>query len=121
MPYSDELICSKLDRLIELLEALQRLLVPEIAPAGKRSAAPSKGKDNSLLATEQVTASETKLQRRFIQVSKWNEYHEWPSQGGLRHLIFHAETNGFKSVIRRIGRSVLIDEAEFFRWVDKHK
>jgi len=39
--------------------------------------------------------------------------------GGLRHLIFNAETNGFKTAFKRAGRRVLVDEAEFFRCVDK--
>ncbi|MBF0213602.1 MAG: hypothetical protein HQM00_08565 [Magnetococcales bacterium] len=56
---------------------------------------------------------------RLIPVTKWPELHSWPSIGGLRHLIFNAETNGFSSVIKRAGRRVLIDEAAFFRWMDK--
>jgi len=36
----------------------------------------------------------------------------------LRHLIFHAKTNDFQKVIKRIGRRILIDEAAFFDWVD---
>ena len=58
---------------------------------------------------------------RLIPVPKWNDYHDWPPQGGLRHLIFNAEKNGFNSVIRRIGRRVLIDEAAFFQWVKEQQ
>jgi len=58
--------------------------------------------------------------KRLIPVPKWNQYHEWPPQGGLRHLIFHAKTNGFDRVIRRVGRRILIDEAAFFEWVDQN-
>jgi len=54
---------------------------------------------------------------RLIPVSKWNTYHEWPSPGGLRHLIFHAKTNGFEKCICRIGRRVLIWENLFFQIV----
>lgn len=54
---------------------------------------------------------------RFIPVPQWNNFHLWPPQGGLRHLIFHAATNGFDAVLRRIGRRILIDEAAFFKWV----
>ncbi len=53
---------------------------------------------------------------RLIPINKWKDEHPWPPEGGLRHLVFHAETNGFKNVIRRIGRRVLIDEAAFFDW-----
>jgi hypothetical protein len=41
---------------------------------------------------------------RLIPVTNWSEHHPWPPLGGLRHLIFHADTNGFHVVIRRVGR-----------------
>ena len=55
---------------------------------------------------------------RLIPVTKWNEYHQWPPLGGLRHLIFHADKNGFDKVIKRCGRRVLIDEVAFFSWME---
>lgn len=55
--------------------------------------------------------------KRLIPVPKWNQYHDWPPQGGLRHLIFYAKNNGFDSVIKRVGRRVLIDEEAFFQWI----
>lgn len=55
---------------------------------------------------------------KFIPVTEWNEHHAWPPIGGLRHLIFYAEENGFNKCIRRVGRRVLISEADFFAWVD---
>lgn len=58
--------------------------------------------------------------RRLIPLSKWNESgHQWPPQGGLRHLVFHEKTNGFDKVVRRVGRRVLIDEAAFYVWLDE--
>ena len=54
---------------------------------------------------------------RLIPVPQWNKYHEWPPQGGLRHLIFHEHKNGFHKCVKRVGRRVLIDEQEFFKWV----
>ncbi len=58
--------------------------------------------------------SNTKL----LTIKQWAEIHSWPSEQGLRYLIFHAKSNGFYCVIRRIGRRVLIDEKAFFSWVD---
>ena len=58
-------------------------------------------------------------QTRLIPVPDWSKFHPWPPIGGLRHLIFNAETNGFKTAFKRAGRRVLVDEAEFFRCVDK--
>ncbi len=56
--------------------------------------------------------------RRLIPVTKWNDYHEWPPIGGLRHLIFHCKENGFDKVIRKAGSRILIDESSFFEWID---
>jgi hypothetical protein len=53
-----------------------------------------------------------------LTIKQWTQRHAWPPTGGLRHLIFYAETNGFNKVIRRIGRRVLIDENAFFDWVN---
>lgn len=55
---------------------------------------------------------------RLVAASDWNQHFEWPPQGGLRHLIFHADTNGFDRVVRRVGRRVLIDVNAFFTWVE---
>jgi hypothetical protein len=61
----------------------------------------------------------TETRARLIPLTKWNSFHEWPPQGGLRHLVFNAASNGFDRVIRRCGRRVLIDEGAFFAWVEK--
>jgi hypothetical protein len=53
---------------------------------------------------------------RLIPVADWSTYHPWPPKGGLRHLIFHRNKNGFDRVLVRIGRRLLIDEAAFFAW-----
>jgi hypothetical protein len=62
--------------------------------------------------------TDSKISPRLIPVPKWNDHHEWPPQGGLRHLIFHAKSNGFDRVIKRAGRRVLLDETAFFEWVE---
>lgn len=60
-----------------------------------------------------------KTTRKLIPIPQWNDLHPWPPQGGLRHLIFNAEKNGFNKVIKRVGRRVLIDEEAFFLWLDE--
>ncbi len=57
-------------------------------------------------------------QTRLIPVPRWSDHHDWPPIGGLRHLIFYSQSNGFARCIRRVGRRVLIDEAAFFEWVE---
>ena len=61
--------------------------------------------------------SSSTFSSRIIPVTEWNKHHPWPTEGGLRHLIFHENENGFHKCIRRIGRRVLIDEHAFFEWV----
>ena len=56
---------------------------------------------------------------RLIPANDWPQHHAWPPIGGLRHLIFHARSNGFATAIRRVGRRVLIDERAFFAWVEQ--
>ncbi len=70
------------------------------------------------LAQLPATSTNAGPTTQLIPVSHWNERHPWPPAGGLRHLIFFADTNGFNKVIRRIGRRVLIDEAAFFDWAN---
>lgn len=53
-------------------------------------------------------------QNRIIPLTEWPQYHPWPPIGGLRHMMFHAQTNGFKKAFLKVGRRVLIDEAAFF-------
>ncbi len=65
---------------------------------------------------EEQKQAEQKSERRLIPVTKWKDYHPWPPIGGLRHLIFYENTNGFKSCVVRCGRRVLIDENKFFEW-----
>ena len=64
--------------------------------------------------------AEIRPRRSLIPPNKWNDYYVWPPIGGLRYLIFNAETNGFDEheVIKRRGRNVLIDEEKFFEWLD---
>ena len=66
-------------------------------------------------AIQQNKSSETSNGKtRYIQVVRWNDYHDWPPPGGMRHLIFHCESNGFSDAFLHVGRTLLVDEAKFF-------
>jgi len=56
--------------------------------------------------------------KRLIPLVDWPKHHAWPPLGGLRHLVFHADKNGFNKVIKRASKRVLIDEEAFFKWVE---
>ncbi len=55
---------------------------------------------------------------RLIPLTDWPKYHPYPTLGGLRHLVFHAKTNGFFKVIRRVGSRILLDESAWFDFVN---
>ncbi len=61
-----------------------------------------------------------KQSNRLIPVPDWNKFHAWPPQGGLRHLIFNAKSNGFATAFKKVGRRVLVDEAKFFECVERN-
>jgi hypothetical protein len=55
---------------------------------------------------------------RLIPVSKWNDFHPWPTVSALRTYVFLRKRNGFEAVLKRVGRRLLIDESAFFAWVE---
>lgn len=40
------------------------------------------------------------------------------TEGGIRALIFRADSNGFNRCIRRIGRKILISKSAFSHWIE---
>lgn len=55
---------------------------------------------------------------RLIALTDWPAHHPWPSISGLRMLVLRASENGAGRWVRRVGKRVLIAEAEFFAWVE---
>lgn len=61
---------------------------------------------------------------RVIELSKWNEYHPYPTVGALRQYYFKRKTNGFDSVVEYGGEKagrILIIEDNFFEWQRNRK
>ena len=44
---------------------------------------------------------EEKKPRRLIPLTKWNQFHLWPTIGGLRHLVAFAKQKNFEQVLVR--------------------
>lgn len=40
--------------------------------------------------------------------------------GGMRHWLFHRETNGLGSAVYQIGRKLLIHKQAFLSWIASH-
>ena len=57
---------------------------------------------------------------QLLTVNQFVEKHQFATFGGLRHLIFYSDTNGFSKVIKRIGRRILLDESAFFEWIEEN-
>ena len=57
--------------------------------------------------------------KKLIAVSQWNRYHDFPTVGALRNLIFFANKNGIDKCIKKIGGRRYIEESTIFEWVDE--
>ena len=55
------------------------------------------------------------LKTRYIPITKWPEYHPYPTVSGMRYLRFHQEELGFTSAFVKLNKRVLVDEQQFFR------
>lgn len=56
--------------------------------------------------------------KKLIQLTKWNQHHEYPSISSLRNLVF-TMPKGFEKVVKRVNGRILIDEAAWFEFVEK--
>ncbi len=54
---------------------------------------------------------------RLIPLTKWNDFHVWPTRAGLRHLVANAKKKKFEKVFLKAGGRILIDEIAFLTWV----
>jgi len=64
---------------------------------------------------------EEKQTPRLIPIPGWPKHHEYPSPSQIRWMLYK-NINGFRDECAvQIGRRVLIDEAAFFRWVNKQQ
>ncbi len=85
--------------------------------------------DTAVTQEARVASSDSLFQpRTLLTVRQFADKHPAFSQGSLRNLIFLAEKrktsmgvvngNGLDVALVRIGRKLLIDESNFFKWID---
>lgn len=55
-------------------------------------------------------ALDPNLPKRLFTVRQFCDRNAWATEGGIRHLIFHRDKNGFSPCVKRIGRRILLDE-----------
>ena len=58
-------------------------------------------------------------ENKYFTVAQFAKEKGFISESGLRYLIFHANTNGFAKVIKRIGKKILIDFNAFESWLQE--
>lgn len=59
--------------------------------------------------------SQEELKTRYIPITRWPEYHPYPTVSGMRYLRFHQKNLGFASAFVKLNKRILVDEQEFFR------
>ena len=59
------------------------------------------------------------LQTDYYTVKQFVKEKGFLSESSLRYIIFHADTNGFNKVIKRIGKKILIDFNAFKVWLEE--
>lgn len=57
--------------------------------------------------------------KRYLTVRQTAERYPAFTQGSIRWIIFNKDHNQFASVIRKLGKKIVIDEAEFVAWVER--
>mgnify|MGYP000805925478 FL=1 len=57
---------------------------------------------------------------RYVLLTEWNKYFDYPKIGTLRSLVFHSHKNGFNNVVRRIGSRIVINVDAYFEWLEEY-
>jgi hypothetical protein len=55
---------------------------------------------------------------RLIPLKSWNNYHDWPPPGGLRHIRTKRVKKNASHVFIKKGGLILVREKEFWEWAD---
>lgn len=55
----------------------------------------------------------------FLTVKQTAERYPAFTEGAIRSLIFYRERNGFASVVRKLGKKIILDEAAFLEWIER--
>ncbi|ADO00837.1 MAG: hypothetical protein ACD_55C00094G0007 [uncultured bacterium] len=57
--------------------------------------------------------------KSFLTVKQLAEKYPAFTEGALRSLIFHRESNGFAPAVLKLGKKVVLSETAFIEWVEK--
>ena len=65
--------------------------------------------------------SEHRFSKLYLTPNQLSEKYPAFRPGGIRHILFHREQNGFKDCVLQVGRKLLIDEEAFLAWLERHR
>ena len=68
-----------------------------------------------------MSAATETIARNFLSVNQLTQRYPSITPGMLRWWLFHRDQNGLARAVRKVGRRLLIDEGDFFDWLDKHR
>lgn len=69
-----------------------------------------------ILSLEKMLNPDVK-ESRLIPLTKWNEYHDYPSVGSIRQFNFHNTDNFNELCTVQSGKRILLDEDKVLQWV----
>jgi hypothetical protein len=108
-------------------EEIQAIIDAEMAAYTKKYGKDFRIAVLKILALEKMVAAPAAVpaeQERLIPLSKWNEYHPYPTVGALRQYYFYKDSNGFAECCEGGGMNggrILINEAKYFAWIKNRK
>lgn len=76
--------------------------------------------EGSKLPPQPCRSPPEEYSRRYTVRNFANKYPEFCTESSLRWMLFHSKTNGMNefNVVERIGRRVIINEENFFKWLE---
>lgn len=106
-------------------EEIQEIIKQELQAAEKKFGRDVKTTLLKIIALEKMLNPAPKEERepRLIPLSKWNDYHEYPTVGALRQYK-HYNTDNFCDVLEAGGINggrILINENKYFEWQKSRK
>lgn len=101
-------------------EEIQASLDDEIKNAEKQFGPSIKFTITRIIGLMKMLYPEQQQKRsRLIPLAKWEEYHDYPTEGALRQYYNRREKNGFGFCVEPGGENgtrILINEDKFFVW-----
>lgn len=105
-------------------EYIEELIENKIKSAEKKYGKEFKNLLIEIIALEKSLLPEKNSHSRLIELTKWNEYHEYPTVKGMQMLYYHRKENGFEefNVIEKSpNKRLLVNEENYFKWYEAKK